>query len=186
MQSRPTHEVERVGPQRRGGRRWILIVAGLALVAALVLVARPRTDATPTLPDLTLARVAGGDLDLATLEGRPVVLNLWATWCGPCRRELPRMAELAATYPEVAFVFAAQREDEAKVARFLNDHGFELELVVLDDRGQLADRFRSPGLPTTLFFDADRQLMQAHLGEISTVQLFNATVSLLDNDSAAP
>jgi hypothetical protein len=52
--------------------------------------------------------------------------------------------------------------------------------------GQLADRFRSPGLPTTLFFDADRQLMQAHLGEISTVQLFNATVSLLDNDSAAP
>jgi thiol-disulfide isomerase/thioredoxin len=186
MKSRNATGVERTEPNRWGARRWLLVAAGLALVVVLFLVARPQTEVTPTLPDLTLVHLSGGDLDLATLGGRPVVLNLWATWCGPCRRELPRMAELAATYPDVAFVFAAQREERAQVARFLNDHGFELELVVLDDRGQLADHFRSPGLPTTLFFDADRRLTQAHLGEISTVQLFNATVNLLDSESTTP
>jgi hypothetical protein len=102
MQSRPTHEVERVGPQRRGGRRWILIVAGLALVAALVLVARPRTDATPTLPDLTLARVAGGDLDLATLEGRPVVLNLWAGVSSPIASAAPVCRPRSSSTPTVS------------------------------------------------------------------------------------
>lgn len=166
-------------PRRSPLRRWLLAAIGLALVAALTLAAWPRGEAVATLPELALARVGGGELDLADLEGRPVVLNLWATWCGPCRRELPRMAELDARFAEVAFVFAAQREADAAVTRYLDERGLDLELVVLDERGELAERFRSPGLPTTLFFDAEGRLTKAHLGEISSEQLFNATVALL-------
>ena len=154
----------------------IIVITALAAAAAAVLLPRydPSSRAVPRLPDLTLERLAGSELNLADLEGRPVVLNLWATWCGPCRRELPMMADMAAAHRGVAFVFADQREDRDRVESFLAERGLDLEVVVLDIEGRLAEHFRSPGLPTTLFFDAQGQLAKAHLGEISTVDLFNA------------
>jgi thiol-disulfide isomerase/thioredoxin len=154
----------------------IIIVTALAAAAAAVLLSRydPSTRAALKLPDLTLERLAGSDLDLADLEGRPVVLNLWATWCGPCRRELPMMADMAAAHRDVAFVFADQREGRDQVESYLTERGLDLEVVLLDTEGRLAEHFRSPGLPTTLFFDAQGQLARAHLGEISIVDLFNA------------
>lgn len=147
---------------------WLLVPALLS----------PAETQVQTLPQLTLERLEGGELDLASLRGQPVVLNLWATWCLPCRRELPMMAAAARTYPDVHFVFADQAEPRATVTSYLEQQGFELTGVLLDTRGRLADTFGSVGLPTTLFFDAEGKHVLTHVGEISSVMMINYLADL--------
>jgi len=160
--------------------RGAALPAALALATWLVVPAL--FSAAPTtaqrLPSLTLETLAGGELDLASLEGQPVVLNLWATWCPPCRRELPMLAAAARTYPDVRFVFAAQAEPRATVARYLEEEGLELDLVLLDTRGSLGAAFGSVGLPTTLFFDAAGDHVLTHFGEVSSVAMINYLADL--------
>src|SRR5690606_184048 len=116
----------------------------------------------------------GGTLDLADLGGQPVIINLWATWCPPCRRELPLFAEAAAAFPDVHFVFANQGESREVVADYLADRGdVNLTNVVLDRDQLTGDRFGSPGLPTTYFFDGAGWHVLTHVGEVSTVALIN-------------
>ncbi len=129
------------------------------------------------LPDLRLARLEGGaPLDLGALAGRgkPVVINLWATWCPPCRRELPMMLEMAAARDDVIFVFASQREAGATVAGMLARAGLPAGPVVLDPEGRLSAHYGAAGLPVTLVHGPDGRLVRAHLGEISQAGLLAA------------
>jgi thiol-disulfide isomerase/thioredoxin len=97
----------------------------------------------------------------------PRVVNLWATWCPPCRREMPMMAELAADTEGVAFVFANQGEGKQAVRRYLASAGLSLETILIDPFSALSRFYGAPGLPATLFIDAEGILRHAHLGEIS-------------------
>lgn len=132
-------------------------------------------DAVPAYAAVDLV---GDTVHLADLRGEVVVLNLWATWCPPCRRELPMLAAAARTYPDVRFVFAAQAEPRATVARYLEEEGLELDLVLLDTRGSLGAAFGSVGLPTTLFFDAAGDHVLTHFGEVSSVAMINYLADL--------
>jgi cytochrome c biogenesis protein CcmG, thiol:disulfide interchange protein DsbE len=160
-----------------------LLVPGVTTVLVVVVVAALFREAPPPadqrLPELRLERLGGGELDLAALAGRPVVINLWATWCGPCRRELPMMTRMDRERPDVAFVFVNHQEQPEAVRRYLVQTGVELERLVLDPRGDVGRIYRSPGLPTTLFFDADGTLVGRHVGEIDLVTLFNAVADLI-------
>src|SRR3546814_10052886 len=78
-----------------------------------------RQPARPLPPVAALHRLDGGAVSLAAYRGKPVLINLWATWCPPCRRELPMLAELAKTSP-VPIVFADEGEDAARVRDFLS------------------------------------------------------------------
>nr|CAD6438898.1 thiol:disulfide interchange protein [Rhizobium sp. Q54] len=100
-------------------------------------------------------------------NGRPTVLNLWATWCPPCRRELPMMVELAASTTDVDFVFANQGETSAKIADYLRSENLILPQAVLDPQLLLSRHYSAVGLPATLFLAADGTLAGSHLGEIS-------------------
>lgn len=100
-------------------------------------------------------------------NGRPTVLNLWATWCPPCRRELPMMAELAATTSDIDFVFANQGEQSATVTDYLRSENLNLPQAVLDPQLLLSRHYSAVGLPATLFLAADGTLAGSHLGEIS-------------------
>jgi thiol-disulfide isomerase/thioredoxin len=121
----------------------------------------------PPLPALALQRLGGGTLDLASLKGRPVVLNLWATWCPPCRREMPALAAAQAAHPEAVFLFVNVGEDGATVQRYLAQAGLAPRNVVLDPLRTAARTLGVGGYPTTLFYD--RRGMQAarHMGELS-------------------
>lgn len=123
------------------------------------------------LPELVLEDLSGNRISLADFRGKPVVLNLWATWCPPCRREMPLMAELQRARADVQFVFANQAEGPDTIRRFLSGEGLQLDNVLLDLRGRAGGHFHAPGLPTTLFFDADGQLVDTHLGELSRARL---------------
>ena len=137
-----------------------------------VLSAAVGTFNKPTLPTVALITIAGESADLTTLaKGQPMVVNLWASWCPPCRREMPVLAAAQQRETGVTFVFANQAEGADTALRYLRTHAFTLANVVFDPRAELGHAVGSTGLPTTLFYDASGRLVNAHLGELSPASL---------------
>ncbi|MDT8853730.1 TlpA disulfide reductase family protein [Paracoccaceae bacterium Fryx2] len=157
-------------------------MAGLALASAMALANvafQISGDAAATaLPPTAFATLAGDPVILSDRGGRPLVVNLWATWCPPCRRELPMMAEVAAGLTDVDMVFANQGEGPVIVERFLAREGLAPGTVVIDSGQDLYRHYGALGLPATLFIGADGRLQDAHLGKISRSQL-NAGIARL-------
>ena len=124
------------------------------------------------LPKVSLTTLAGEPADLAKLAaGKPMVINLWATWCAPCRREMPLLAAAQKREPGVRFVFANQGEDGTTVQRYLAAAGLDLGNVLLDPGGRIGLELGSGGLPTTLFYDAGGRLIDTHVGQLTVGSL---------------
>ena len=125
-----------------------------------------------TLPTTPLRTLAGEPAGLAKLAaGKPIVLNLWATWCPPCRRELPALEAAQKKETWASFVFADQGEDPVTVQRYLAAAGLELANVLLDPGAGLGREVGSGGLPTTLFYDAEGRLVDTHVGQLTAGSL---------------
>lgn len=122
------------------------------------------------LPDIALEDLEGEPVELSSLRGEKVVLNLWATWCPPCVREMPLLAEADAR-EGVTVVVANQGEELLQVVRYLDEQGLEFRYALLDPRQELMATVATPGLPTTLFFDAEGRAVAHHVGELSRAQL---------------
>lgn len=140
--------------------------------------------AGPSAPVDQYAQLNGPDLSIAARRGRPVVINLWASWCPPCRREMPMMALAEKLNPETDFIFANQGESRQAIEGYLQKEGITLDTVVLDQFSQLSRHYSAPGLPATLFIGAEGQLVTSHLGEISQEALATAITELktMSND----
>jgi thiol-disulfide isomerase/thioredoxin len=126
------------------------------------------------LPELSLRNATGQSVALHSYRGKPLVINIWATWCPPCRREMPVLQEAQGEYPHVTFIFVNQGETPEIVTTFLATTGLSLTHVLFDGTGVLAQRVGSMALPTTLFYDADGRLIGSHLGELSRASLRHA------------
>ncbi len=125
-----------------------------------------------TLPKVPLTTLAGEPADLTRLAaGEPLVVNMWATWCPPCRRELPTLAAAQKLEHGVRFVFADQGEDARTVQRYLGAASLELDNVVLDAGARMGRAVGSGGLPTTLFYDANGRLVDTHVGQLTAGSL---------------
>ncbi|WP_194755463.1 TlpA disulfide reductase family protein [Aliidiomarina indica] len=111
-------------------------------------------------------------------RGQPVVMNLWATWCPPCVREMPLLEEAQSRYPDVAIVTVNQGEDAQLVREFMVQQGLFIEHTLLDPNSELGVRIQSFALPTTLFFDANGMLIDTHVGEFSAARLSQAIRSI--------
>lgn len=123
------------------------------------------------LPQLTLRNAAGESVQLADYQGKPLVINLWATWCPPCRREMPALQNAQSERDDVVFLFVNQAESASTVARFIAEQRLKLRNVLFDGGGQLAQHVGSMALPTTIFYNADGRLIGSHLGELSNASL---------------
>src|SRR5487761_1903777 len=125
-----------------------------------------------TLPNVSLTTLAGESADLARLAaGEPLVVNMWATWCPPCRRELPTLAAAQKQEHGVRFVFADQGEDARTVQRYLSAASLELDNVLLDAGAGMGRAVGSGGLPTTLFYDSKGRLVDTHVGQLTAGSL---------------
>jgi thiol-disulfide isomerase/thioredoxin len=154
-------------------RRPLLIaaLAGVSVWTTTSMVLSPRN--TAPMPALVLSPLDGGpprELRQAA-AGRPVVVNLWASWCGPCRQEMPTLAEAQQREAKVGFLFVNQGESEATVRAYLASLRAPLREVLLDPGSRLGPAVGSRGLPTTLFYDAHGQLVDAHFGVLNAPAL---------------
>lgn len=134
------------------------------------------------MPALRMQALDGQTVALADFQGKPTVLNLWATWCPPCRREMPVLRQAQLSHPEITFVFANQGETADAVRKYLAAEDIALENVLLDAHAQLGSLTGSGALPTTLFYNAKGTLVERRLGELSTATL----IARLESFSAAP
>lgn len=145
-----------------GALAWGVLSAGISLAY----------DKPAALPAVALQTLDGTSTSLAALAGgKPMVVNLWASWCPPCRREMPVLAAAQQARADIVFVYANQREDAAAAGAFLDRSGATLRNVVLDSGAALGKAAGSSALPTTLFYDAQGRLVDTHLGELSDASL---------------
>jgi len=126
------------------------------------------------LPALTLTRANGSEVQLTAYRGKPLVVNLWATWCPPCRREMPVLARAQHERQDVQFIFVNQGEAPMIVSNFLDTTGIDISQVLFDGNSDLSREVGSMALPTTLFYSAQGYLLGSHLGELSAASLMHA------------
>ncbi|MFA5496265.1 MAG: TlpA disulfide reductase family protein [Porticoccaceae bacterium] len=160
----PPQRVALSGGLAAGVLTWGLLAAAVVAMSEL----------SPPLPDAPLLTLDGETVSLADLarrEQKPLVVNIWATWCPPCIREMPVFAEAQRTRRDITFAFANQGENPQLVAEFLHRGNLELDHILLDQHGQLSAAVGARVLPTTLFYDAEGRLVHTHIGELSRATL---------------
>lgn len=108
---------------------------------------------------------------LAQQHGQPLVINLWATWCPPCRREMPALLQAQREHPGVRFLWVNQGESPQTVLQYAAQHHLPPAQVLLDERQELGRLLRSSALPTTVFIDAQGRQSALRVGELSTATL---------------
>lgn len=125
-------------------------------------------------PDFTLADFSGGQISLDQFRGKTVVLNFWASWCGPCKAEAPILAELAKTSDpsKVAIVGIAVWDLESDSRAFLADHGLNYTNGA-DKNGAVAIDYGVSGVPETFFIAPDGTLLGKLPGQLQSTQQVN-------------
>lgn len=123
-------------------------------------------------PEMTLLSLDGELVPLQQRLGDQLtVVNLWATWCPPCQREMPVLQQAEQRYPQVRFILVNQQEDRQIVSEYLAAHSLQFAHLFLDASGELADYFAAYGLPVTLYFNAQGERLGHHVGELSAASL---------------
>ncbi|HEU4356031.1 MAG TPA: TlpA disulfide reductase family protein [Actinomycetota bacterium] len=157
-------------------RRSLLALMLLALVAAgCGGGGGPSTEARSSMPS-TPTELPDADPESYTallegLRGTPVVVNVWASWCGPCRLEAPGLAEVAAEYGDrVRFLGIDVLDARPDARAFIEEFGWPYPSL-FDRTGAIRDSFGLIGQPHTLFYGADGALVDTHLGTITGDQL---------------
>lgn len=120
--------------------------------------------------DFELMGVSGQSLRLSDLRGQVVVFNFWATWCGPCVKEMPMFQEYQDNYPSFVMLGINMEEPESTVKRFLDGSGISYR-ILLDTNAVVTDLYKVWMLPTTVFVDAEGIVRFLHVGEITEQQL---------------
>ncbi|HUM05690.1 MAG TPA: TlpA disulfide reductase family protein [Terriglobales bacterium] len=156
---------------------WVLIVIA-AIVAAMLyggIYAARKNRATgsvssklrgQTAPDFELKSLDGKNVKLSDFRGKAVLLNFWATWCGPCKIEMPWFVELQKEYGpegfEVVGVAMDDPADEEEIAKFAKDLGVNYTVLVGTDA--VGDSYNVNVFPTTFFIDRDGKLVAREFG----------------------
>jgi thiol-disulfide isomerase/thioredoxin len=143
-------------------------------------------DAPPQLaerlPEFSLDNLAGAQQSITSWPGKPLLINFWATWCGPCLREIPMLKDLQTRRPDLQVVgIAVDKRDP--VVGFAANMQFNYPILIGESGGwdaAAAFGVNVYALPFTVFTDADGSVLGVHTGELHTEHLENLTAVLDD------
>ncbi len=131
-------------------------------------------------PDFSLQDLNGETVKLSQFRGRPVLINFWATWCGPCRLEMPEIEAAYQTYQKQGFAVLAVdvQEPPEDVRAFVEE--LRLSFVpLLDTAGTVFDLYQVRALPTSYFIDRQGRISAVHLGPMTGEQIHGYVEGLL-------
>lgn len=131
-------------------------------------------------PNFSLTTLAGEQVNLSDYAGQVVMVNMWATWCPPCKAELPTIDAYYQEHSADGFVVLAVNSQEAQgtVDAFISASGFTFP-VLLDSRGDVMGQYNVRALPTSFIIDRDGKVSYIHTGEINRQQLDQVVGPLL-------
>lgn len=145
-------------------------VLGLAVIVigfgALLLLVRAPSSSQRTAPDFVLPDINGQIVRLSQLKGKVVLLNVWATWCPPCRKEMPTMETLYKKMQSTDFVMLAASEDvdgKSTVLPYRKEGGFTFP-ILLDANGEVGKKYEVTGYPETFIIDRQGNIVYHHIG----------------------
>jgi len=153
---------------RRQARRVLLTSLGAsALFGSLVAPRRVRAAVAPSMPapDFTLRSAEGGNLRLAEMRGRVVLVNFWATWCGPCKVEMPHLNRLYEKYRSAGFVLLGVNidDDPRQASALATRMGLKFP-VLFDTDKAVTRRYALDSMPGTVLIDRDGKVRHVHKG----------------------
>lgn len=145
--------------------RQVLAVCALVSIVGLALPAFAQAPEVPRFPNLVFLSVDGSQqIELESLRGRPVLLTFWASWCGPCRKELPELGKLVVELEDENFTLVTVNMDRtpAMGMRFLEKYGIEVPVYLMNS--QDIARLGVSALPTSVLIDRDGRPVQIYEG----------------------
>jgi len=174
---------ESEAPRSKGGRTRGIVVAVVILAGVLALLwaalrvlggtGLPQDPSGTPAPDFEAPLLGGGgSLALSDLKGTPVVLNFWASWCGPCKQEAPILAAAEKKWRDQGVVFLGvdAQDNEADALAFDERYGIEYRSVV-DPQGRIVVQYGVLGFPESFFIDADGVIRAKYVGPIDEASL---------------
>ena len=165
------------------------IIISLAAFAAIIALAafsynKLSQSALKKADDFTVVDENGKAVKLSNFNGKPVVVNFWATWCGPCKSEMPAFENLYSRYKNDIDVMMVNMTDGThdtveKVKEFVTQNGFTFP-VYFDTKSDAANTYSVFSIPMTLFIDKDGNMVNTHKGAMSEKTLNSYVINLLD------
>ena len=118
-------------------------------------------------PDFSLPSLNGQRIGLQGFSGKPVILNFWATWCAPCKDEMPLLEAISKKYGSGLAVIAINEGDSlSAVKEFVAKENLDLQ-ILLDEESEVGDLYKLSGYPTSVFIDGKGIIQAIYLGELS-------------------
>lgn len=134
---------------------------------------QPKPQIPDIAPDFTVQTLDGDSITLSDLKGRPVVLNFWATWCQPCRQEIPYFSAFARAHPSIPVLgLSVDDGPVGRVKRAVKDWDIAYPVAVISPK--LQSTYDISTLPTTVIIDTDGTVKSIHVGMMSESQLARA------------
>ena len=138
--------------------------------------------AIPLPKGLVAYTIDGQPVAIDSFRGKPFVINLWATWCGPCQREMPMLMRAAAARPAVPVLFIDQGETPDVVAAFVAAKRLTSPNILIDRSHDFSRAAGSGALPTTLFVAGDGMIRESHAGVISRAAFDDGIDDILETN----
>ncbi|AIE87010.1 TlpA family protein disulfide reductase [Fimbriimonas ginsengisoli] len=165
--------------------RFLRASIGLGIVIAVLGCSENNPLVGKDAPDVKLAPIkAGGDVSLKDLKGKVVLLDFWATWCGPCRQLMPTIVDMKSKYgPKGLEVLGVTAEDRAPVLQFRREHPEVNYDLYLDPAGIANTLYKVEGLPTTVIIGRDGKVVfwDAGFGGDSHRKIADAVAAAMAN-----
>ena len=147
-------------------KMMLVLAITLSLVATVCQCGgNPAPQVGKPAPDFELPDLSGQSVSLGDLQGKPVLVNFWATWCGPCVYEMPYIQEVHDEWEGKDLVVLAINvgEGSSEVQQFMEDNNLSFP-VLLDTNGKLAEIYSIRGIPTTIFIDMEGVIQAMKIG----------------------
>ncbi|MGH2544730.1 MAG: peroxiredoxin family protein [Ardenticatenaceae bacterium] len=143
-------------------------------------------EAGEPAPDFTLPTLDGASVTLSELRGQPVLINFWATWCPPCRLEMPDLQRAYETHEASSFVILAVdlafQDSHEAVQAFVEEFGLTFP-VLLDESGEVAEElYDLRGLPMSVFVDREGIVRQVQIGAMNREQIEQYVAEILEEE----